>query len=160
MASLHSGPLRFFRISDRRHVVFDGTGTYLTGARWTSAGRRVIYAAETYAGALLEILVHAAIGSVTRSDSWIEITVPSSVSTEVVQAEEVPGWDAGDRIVSRQFGDRWYRERRTAVLLVPSLVTHGVERNILLNQDHPGFADISATAPREVDWDERLFNLR
>jgi RES domain-containing protein len=31
----------------------------LHGARWNSPERRVVYAAETYAGALLEILVHA-----------------------------------------------------------------------------------------------------
>ena len=140
--------------------MFDGTGSAITGARWTSMGRRVIYAAETYAGALLEILVHFNLGKTLRRDSWIEINVPASVLTEEIQAEDVPGWDAADRIVSRRFGDRWYRERRTPVLLVPSLVTHGIERNILLNQDHPGFAAISATAPREVDWDERLFNLR
>ncbi len=130
------------------------------GARWTSTGRRVIYAAETYAGALLEILVHATIGRLTRSDSWIEITVPSSVLIEEIRSEDVPGWDAADRLASRKFGDRWYRERRTAVLLVPSLVTGGIERNILLNQDHPEFPAISATTPRDVTWDSRLFNIR
>lgn len=123
-------------------------------------GRRVIYAAETYAGALLEILVHFNLEQKLRRDSWIEINVPSSVTLEEIQAEDLPGWDAADRIVSRAYGDRWYRERRTPVLLVPSLVTRGIERNILLNQDHPAFAAISATSPRDVEWDSRLFNLR
>src|ERR1017187_9056977 len=49
MVSRRSGPLRAFRIADMRHAIFDGSGAMLHGARWTSPGRRVIYAAETYA---------------------------------------------------------------------------------------------------------------
>ena len=45
--------MRAFRIADRRHPIFDGTGAKLTGGRWNSPGRPVIYAAETFAGALL-----------------------------------------------------------------------------------------------------------
>jgi hypothetical protein len=42
---------RAFRIADMRHAISDGTGPMLYGARWNSPGRRVIYAAVTYAGA-------------------------------------------------------------------------------------------------------------
>ena len=56
----------------------------LHGARWNSPGRRVIYAAETYASALLEILVHAS-GSVPRSQGYVEIEIPSGVPMEAVQ---------------------------------------------------------------------------
>jgi RES domain-containing protein len=132
-------------------------GAYLHGARWSSKGRRVIYAAETYAGAVLETLVHANIGLTSSRDAWIEITVPSSVPIETIQSDEIPGWDAANLRASRAYGDRWYQERRTAVLLVPSLVTRGIERNVLLNQEHPGFAGISATDPRHVHWDALLF---
>jgi RES domain-containing protein len=47
--------------------------TYLNGGRWNSAGKRVIYAAQTYAGALLEVLVHANLGIVPKtklSSKW------------------------------------------------------------------------------------------
>ena len=46
-------------------------------------GRRVIYAAETYAGALLEILVHAS-GAVPRSQGYVEIEIPARLSIEEV----------------------------------------------------------------------------
>ena len=75
MAFLRSGPLRAFRIADMRHSLFGGSGAMLYGARWNSPGRRVIYAAETYAGALLEILVHAS-GSVPQSQGYVEIEIP------------------------------------------------------------------------------------
>ena len=57
--ALLSGPLRAYRIADRRHKIFDGQGAALLSGRWNSPGRRIIYEAETYTGALLEVLVHA-----------------------------------------------------------------------------------------------------
>jgi RES domain-containing protein len=83
--------------------------------------------------------------------------VPPAVAIEEIGADEVPGWDAPDLIASRKYGDHWHAERRTAVLLVPSLVTHAIERNVLLNEDHPAFSDIIATDARDVNWDGRLF---
>jgi RES domain-containing protein len=155
MASRRDGPLRAFRIADKRHAIFDGSGAMLHGARWNSPGRGVIYAAESYAGALLEILVHAS-GNLPHSQVYIEIDIPAGVSIEEIGPDEVPRWDARSFEASRAFGDRWFDERRTAVLLVPSVVTR-VERNVLLNQEHPDFAHIRAGQPLPVRWDARLW---
>jgi RES domain-containing protein len=158
MVSRRNGPIRAFRIADMRHTIFDGTGAMLYGARWNSPGRRVIYAAETYAGALLEILVHAS-GSVPRSQGYVEIDIPAGVSIEVIPAQDVPGWDTPSFEEARELGDRWYDERRTPVLIVPSVVTR-VEGNVLINQEHPDFALIQASPPMAVRWDERLWKGR
>jgi len=155
MASRHSGPLRAYRIADARHNIFDGTGAMLYGARWNSPGRRIIYAAETYAGALLEVLVHAS-GSVPRSQAFVEIAIPAGLAVEALAAEDVPRWNAASFADCRAVGDRWVDERRTAVLLVPSVVTV-VERNVLINQEHPDFARIRASQPLPVHWDARLW---
>ena len=155
MASRLSGPLHAFRIADLRHAIFDGTGAMLHGARWNSPGRRVIYAAETYAGALLEILVHAS-GAVPRSQGFVHIEIPAGLAIEQAREDDVPGWDSASFDAAQRFGDRWYDERRTTVLLVPSVVTR-VERNVLINQEHPGFALIQASKPLPVRWDARLW---
>lgn len=160
MAFRLRGPLRLFRIADRRHPLFDGMGSYAHGNRWNSRGKRMIYTAETYAGSLLEILVHCNIGTIPRTHAWIEISAPQQVSVERIEVERVPGWDAADMIASRAFGDRWHRERRSAILLVPSVVTAGIESNAILNQDHPQFPLIQASDPRDVPWDRRLFETR
>jgi len=156
MASRRSGPLRAFRIADTRYPIFDGTGAMLYGARWNSPGRRVIYAAETYAGALLEILVHAS-GAVPRSQGYVEIEIPARLSIEEVTPADVPRWDSHSFRAARAFGDRWYDEQRTPVLMVPSLVTR-VERNVLISQEHPDFRRIRATRPLPVRWDARLWS--
>ena len=150
--------MRAFRIADRRFPIFDGAGARLLGGRWNSAGRPVIYCAETYAGALLEVLVHSNLGRVPRSHAVVEISVPDDVRVEVVALNTVPGWDAEDQIASRKFGDQWLDERRTAVLLVPSILTRGRGQNILLNPAHPEFRRITASKPQDVAWDQRLFS--
>ena len=155
MAFLRSGPLRAFRIADMRHAIFDGSGAMLHGARWNSPGRRVIYAAETYAGALLEILVHAS-GSVPQSQGFVEIEIPSGVSIEEITQDDVPRWDSPSFEATQAFGDRWYDERRTLALIAPSVVTR-VERNVLINQEHPEFPMVRASQAVPVRWDSRLW---
>jgi RES domain-containing protein len=152
-----SRPDRAFRIADRRNPIFDGTGAFLNGARWNSPGYRVVYAAETFAGAMLEILVHARVGKVPKTQSWIEITIPADVSVEHVRPEAVPEWGIAESPQARHFGDAWCRERRSLVLVVPSAAAGGLSSNILFNQDHPEFQRLSATEPRPIAWDARLF---
>ncbi len=161
MASRRSGPLkaapwRAYRIADRRHTIFDGQGAATFGGRWNSPGRRVIYAAETYAGAMLEMLANSNIGRVPKYHAWIEIVIGADVSIEEVDARKVRRWDAPDQRASRTFGDQWYDEKRSTVLIVPSTVVR-VERNVVINQNHPGFRKLRASKPKPVVWDERLF---
>ena len=116
----------------------------------------MIYAAETYAGAMLEVLANANIGRVPKHHAWIEILIGKGVSVEELDAARVRGWDASDQQASRRFGDEWYDQARSTVLIVPSAVARG-ERNVVINQAHPGFRTLRVTQPRPVVWDERLF---
>lgn len=156
MASRRSGSLTAFRIADGRHALFDGTGAMLYGGRWNSPGRRVIYAAETYSGALLETLVHTNTGRIPKNHSCIEISIPLDIEVEDCDPASVPGWDLSDLLASRAFGDAWFDSRRTLVLSVPSTVSRH-ERNLLIHQDHPDFHRIATSAPYNVEWDARLF---
>ena len=149
--------MRCFRIADSRFPLFDPTGARLYGGRWNSPGRGVIYAAETYAGAMLEVLVHANIGRIPQTHSVITIEIPDDLALERMAASGLPEWQAPNQLASRTFGDRWLADAQTAVLMVPSLVTQGREHNLLLNSAHPDFARITSTAPEPVIWDERLF---
>jgi RES domain-containing protein len=150
--------MRAFRIADRRFPIFDGAGARRVGGRWNSPGRAVIYASGTYSGAMLEILVHANLNRLPRPQAYIEIAIPDDVPVEHITARDVPGWQHDDQIASRTFGNRWLDEQRTAVLIVPSLVTRGIEQNLLLNPLHPDFSRIAASEPRDVIWDARLFH--
>ncbi len=120
-------------------------------------GRPVIYAASSYSGALLEVLAHSQSGQLPRHQSFVEITIPDSISTETLIPAMLPGWNSPDVGAARSFGDVWLAQKRTAVLLVPSMVTQGRESNVLINPAHPDFRRIKASKPQLVNWDRRLF---
>lgn len=145
-----------YRIADARHPIFDPAGAMLHGGRWNSFGKRVIYAAGTYAGALLEVLVHANLNRPPRNQQMVRITIPDDVMIETAELADISGWDAADYIASRAFGDAWYDAKRTAVLRVPSVVTQGREWNLVINTEHSQFAAVRVDPPEPVLWDPRL----
>jgi RES domain-containing protein len=148
--------MRAFRIADGRFPILDGSGARIAGARWNSPGRSVIYAAETFAGAMLEILAHGGLNRLPRNHLFIEILIPDSIGVESTPRIDFANWDASDQSVTRSFGDRWLLEMRSAILVVPNVVTGGVETNILINPLHPDFGKIESSQPRLVRWDSRL----
>jgi RES domain-containing protein len=146
-----------WRIADGRFDPFSPLGASLVGGRWNSPGQGVIYASRSYAGAMLECLAHAGIGRVPRTHVAVEIAIAEAVAVERHDQSSLPaGWDHADLRVSRAFGNRWIRERRTAVLVVPSVVARR-EGNVLINPQHPDFTGVVASAPEPVVWDARLF---
>jgi RES domain-containing protein len=149
--------MQAFRIADRRFSIFDGTGARLVGGRWNSPGRPVIYAAETFAGAVLEVLAHSNLGRIPKTHALVEITIPEAITVEWLEIADLRGWEAEDQIASRRFGDQWLIEQRSAVLLAPSVVTDGREHNVLINPEHPDFSRIISGKPQELHWDRRLF---
>src|ERR1700750_708873 len=132
-----------YRIADRRHPIFDGTGAMLHGGRWNSIGHPVIYASETYAAALLEVLVHANLSQPPKNHRVIQINIPEEVGVETVAINRIGGWDAADMIASCAFGDEWIESKRTVVLKVPSVITRGRDNNLVINPAHPQFPSIS-----------------
>ena len=146
-----------WRIADGRFDVFSLVGASLVGGRWNLPGLGVIYASRSYAGVMLEYLAHAGIGRVPRTHVAIEISIAAAVSVEQHGESSLPaGWDHADLRVASAFGDAWIRERRTAVLVVPSVVARK-EMNVLLNPQHVDFKQIFAGSPEPVVWDARLF---
>jgi len=152
--------MRIYRIADGRHPLWDGTGAMLIGGRFNSSGKPVIYGVTTFAGAMLEVLVHARIGKVPRTHLMVVADVPDDILIERADARSLPAdWDGPDSESARAFGDKWLAERRTAVLLVPSVVARE-EWNALVNPAHPLATHIVVGEPRPVVWDERLFARR
>ena len=134
-------PTIAYRIGDARlrpHRAF------LHGGPWNSPGRWVIYAGDSLALAMLEVLIHTHTGRIPPRHALMEIghTLTGSPSRSSTPPP-CPGWDASDELASRADGDHWHAAQRTAVLVVPSVVTWKTApngRNLLLNQDDSGCA--------------------
>ena len=147
--------MRLYRIADQRFAPEGGEGARLFGARWNSPGRAVIYACTTYAGAMLEKLVHTG-RTIPRHQVCVIFEVPDDLRVSSLVLADYPGWEAPDCIGSRGAGDAWLRAALSSVLLVPSVV-FDVERNALMNPVHPDFARIRMVSVETVRWDDRLF---
>lgn len=146
-----------WRIAKTRHPPYDGTGAMLVGGRWSSPGRPVIYAADTYAGAILEILAHTLRPrTLPGPHHSVRIEIPDDLIA-VLDPDALPGWESRDSPEALQFGDSWLEEGRTAVLVVPALPSRPIGRTVLINPLHADAGRIRVSDPFDVPWDERLF---
>jgi RES domain-containing protein len=63
--------------------------------------------------------------------------------------------DPEEQAATRQLGDAWIAEGRSAILSVPSVILG--ERNYALNPAHPEFARIAFAQPVPFHFDFRLW---
>jgi RES domain-containing protein len=137
-------------------TAFDGEGARLYGGRWNSPGTRVVYAAESVALALLEIVLHARSTDLLASYSLFSVRFDDAL-VQAVSPESLPhGWRAFPPLPSTQaIGDAWAHHGASAVLRVPS-VTFDQECHYLLNPAHRDFPGIALGEPRQLVVDPRL----
>lgn len=149
--------LTAFRIGDPAGIfpIFDATGSTIAPGRWNTPGSPVIYTSDHYSTALLEKLVHGS-GRLPPNQHYVEITIPRGLSYEVFSPPALPGWDTMPATVSKTFGETWCLERRSAILIVPSVIAR-LDNNVLINPAHPEFRSITASLHQPVYWDRRLF---
>ena len=148
--------LRVYRMGDPAgtHPVYSGGGSRVYPGRWNERGQPVIYASEHYSTALLETLART--GEMPRNQHYVEIEIPAGVTYEVVTKDSLHGWCDIDGAAARAFGAAWYAERRSAILIVPSVVAR-VERNVLIHPQHDEARKIRVGLETPVYWDSRLF---
>jgi RES domain-containing protein len=151
-------PLRLWRIVTGQHPIWSGEGARLFGQRWNPAGLSAIYTGTSFAICLVEVLVHANRRTPPTAARYIEAVVPDDVSREIFDPGSHFGWDDPmDTSVAQTFGKAWIEERRSSLLIVPSVVTGGRDTNVVVNPDHPDAARISVGAETPAKFDWRLF---
>jgi RES domain-containing protein len=140
----------------RAATAFTGEGARLFGGRWSSPGTRVVYVSEHQSTAALETLVHALPAGVEQRYKAFQLEWPDEL-TEKLSLRKLPAdWRASPASRSTmQIGDTWTRERRSAVLAVPSAITPA-DTNFLLNPEHPDFAQIRVRPAVDFEFDPRL----
>jgi RES domain-containing protein len=142
-----------------RHPIWSGEGARLFGQRWNPPGFPAIYTGTSFAVCLLEILVHANRKSPPSAARFVEAVVPDDVSRETFDPGQHPGWDdLLDTSVAQAFGRMWLEQQRSALLLVPSVVTAGRDTNAVVNPNHPHAARILVGPETPVALDPRLFS--
>ena len=137
-------------------TAFTGEGSQIFPGRWNSRGKAVIYLSEHESLAALEILVHSAPLAVTARYFSFRVEWDHRLTEYFPVKNLPPGWnEQPPTIASREIGDEWLRQKRSAVLAVPSLLSMS-ELNFLLNPNHPDFKKIKIGKPVEYRFDPRL----
>lgn len=146
-----------WRTCKARHDPYDGTGAALEGGRWNSPGRPVVYLSDSFAGSILEILVHSSRPrTLPGAHHAVRVSIPDEL-VERLEAEQLPGWELPDSPAARAFGDEWLAGARSVALVVPAVPSRPVGRAVLVNPLHADAGRIVRGAPFAVPWDERLF---
>lgn len=140
---------------DGRYPIFDATGSKLYPGRWNTPASPMLYTSERYSTAMLEKLVRGS-GFLPPNQHYVEITVPNGISYEMLNPPALPDWDHAAATAAKRFGEEWQQSRRSAILIVPSVVAR-IERNILINLEHPEANLISHGLHQPVWWDARLY---
>ena len=151
-----SETLEVFRLHDPRFAPLDATGARIHGGRWNSPDAEVVYASLTYGGAILETRVHANVRTPPPRTIAV-ITIPAGVRIAELTAEDVPGWDQADLVLSRTSGDAWLASSRSVALIVPGKAGAPIERNIVFNLRHADARRLHVKSMGDVSWDVRLF---
>src|SRR5215469_6403906 len=143
-----------WRISS--HSTLDGRGGLYASGRWHTEGRRIVYLAETPAGALVEVLVHLELdpAHLPRSYRLLKAEAPEE-PLRIIARSELPGNWITDRIATRTIGDEWLGSQSAALLRVPSVVVPETF-NVLLNPEHGEARRIRVLWHEENPWDARL----
>lgn len=143
-----------WRISNYANL--EGRGGEKFASRWSSLGKRIVYLAESPAGALLEVLVHLQFEADEIPDEYqlLEVEVPAGVEPRDLVPNPRSGWR--DRIsVSQRLGDGWLKSRESPIARVPSAIVPRTW-NVLLNPLHPEASKVKVVSIIRERFDTRL----
>jgi len=137
-------------------AAFSGEGAWRYGGRWNSRNVRVIYVSEHQSTAALEVFTHNKPFSPNEKYKAFRLEWSDNLA-EIFPVKKLP---ANWRVTpppaeTKEIGDCWVQERRSAVLALPSAISPA-DTNFLLNPEHPNFRRIRIHRPIDFAFDPRL----
>jgi RES domain-containing protein len=153
--------VRAWRICQQKYAAsaFSGDGAFRYGGRWNSRGISVVYLGGNPSIAALEVVVNTDDPEDLPRIPYVLIPVDFD-ETLVSRPDKLPDdWNQDPPPPSAAaVGDAWVRSGKSAILEVPSAVIP-LERNYLLNPQHPDIHLISFREPEPFKFDSRLGKL-
>ena len=144
--------------ASREKTAFTGEGPWRYGGRWNSPGVRVVYVSEHQSTAAFEVFANRMPFILEETYKAFHLEWPDHL-TEIFPVRKLPAnWRVHPPpIETREIGDDWAKERRSAVLALPSAISPA-DTNFLLNPEHRDFKRIRIAPPLDYGFDPRLLN--
>jgi RES domain-containing protein len=153
--------VRVWRIARGVHPLFDGEGTRRFGSRWIPRGLPAVHASATLSLAALELLVHTDPDLIPHDLVSVAVDIPESLTVESVDVRQLAkNWreyPAPEAL--QELGRRWIEESAAVALSLPSAVIP-IERNVIINPNHPEFAALEIGKAERFAFDQRLMGRR
>ena len=152
--------MTIYRLTKAKYqeTAFSGLGAMRSAGRWHQAGVPVVYASDTPAGALLEVIAHTEASSLL-SHAYALFTLSIKRKRHLLMLEPAV-WPADWRALAwpastQRIGTRWYQDQDSVVLQVPSAIVPQ-QHNYLINPQHPHFEELQISLPTPFEIDPRL----
>ncbi len=147
-----------YRLCKSKHAAdLSGKGAEISGARWNSKGKAMLYTSQSIALCSTEIAVHTPLGNLPDDYVLMSIEIPDDSILEIQQSSLPSDWKFFPHPHSTQkIGDNFIAEEEYLVMKVPSVVVQG-EFNYLLNPVHKDFQKVKILNTEPFSFDERLF---
>ncbi|CAN5285887.1 RES family NAD+ phosphorylase [soil metagenome] len=135
------------------------TGLSASGleGRWNNVGKKVLYTSETIPLAFLENMVRRKGVGFNSDFKTLIIDIPDNVKIQIIKGSILEnGWrDYKDYSKCKPIGDKWYNERKSMVLEVPSAILPDAN-NFIINRELTDFALIKVAGITELVPDPRI----
>ena len=149
--------MRAWRIVKEKHAptAFSGEGASRVGGRWNSRGTWIVYTSGAASLAALETLVHLNPPVLFKYVTFY-IEFEAAMVEKMLLATLPQDWrDEPPPPSSKEIGDLWVKQARSAVLELPSVIIPS-ESNYLINPAHPDFKKMVVGEPQPFSFDPRL----
>lgn len=150
--------MRTWRIAEK-DVALDRSceGARKSGGHWHEEGCPALYSAMTAELAVLEKFVHTE----GQDEQLVLVAVDLPDDPELgvdVAREELPeGWDnVDDGGGATRFGTAFLEKCHHLYMRVPSVIV-GEGVNLIINPEHPAYADVKLSIARSFSFDPRMF---
>ncbi|KIX21381.1 RES superfamily protein [Flavobacterium sp. 316] len=151
--------MEVFRLANKKYPIeLSGVGASITGARWNSKGIEVVYTAQSRALAMAEVVVHVTLATLPSGYAMMTIFIPDDLYIQEIDVKKLPlGWNSFPELIDTQkIGNEFIRNKKSAVIKVPSAVVKG-DFNYLLNPFHEDFDRIKIIHQEDFPFDKRIF---
>lgn len=148
-----------FRLSREKYAsTLSGKGAAMKGARWNSAGVKMIYAASNRSLAMAEVSVHLTLATLPDDYMMVTIYMPDDISIQKLSEKDLPtDWNTFPHPNTTQaVGDKFIFDNKHCILQIPSAVTKG-DYNFLINPHHAEFQGIKIIDTVNFPFDRRIF---
>lgn len=150
--------MRLWRIAQPTHALDRlGAGAAQFGGRWNPIGVPAIYCSTSVALCALEKFAHLQAGPLPPL-VLVAVDLPEPVDMFTPGTHTIPaGWD--DMPVSaaaQAFGGAWLKKCEQLAMKVPSAIV-AEDANVVLNPQHPDFAQVTMAVVRPFSFDSRLY---